>query len=173
MKRNNKIILGTGIATFFFGFGAAALLNLYLFAIKSPLVLSFRSSLNFISSIFGDGIVLPLVNMLVVWFLLENEKYVNRLRIILGAGIGLLITIYFHVSQGLQGLVNWSMPTPWHWNFLGLWHGIYMLAVTSLLSLYFVVSISVIRKTGKISKYLPVVILGLIVFLILLKLDYT
>jgi hypothetical protein len=173
VKKNNcKIIWLTGLATFFFGFGAAALLNIYLYAVRSPLVLNFRSSLNFISSILGDGLVLPVVNMLIVSHLVSNHKYVSKLTIILGSLMGLLITIYFHVTQAMKGLVNWSMPTPWHWNLLGLWHFFYMLSVTSLLSFYFVVSILEIRQNKKLPKNFIVVVLGIIFFLTLLKLDY-
>ena len=171
-KNNNKIIGLVGLATFFFGFGAAALLNVYLYSVKSPLVLNFRSSLNFISSILGDGLVLPVVNMLVVAHILNNPKYVNRLNLTIGSIMGLLITIYFHVTQAIKGLVNWSMPTPWHWNLLGLWHFFYMLSVTSLLSFYFVISVLELRQNKKPSKNFIFVVLGIIFFLILLKLDY-
>ena len=167
-----QIILSVGLATFFFGFGAPAILNLYFFAVKSPLVLNFRSSLNFISSIVGDGLILPIVNMFIVSFLLNNSKSVSKLNIVFGLISGLLITIYFHVIQGIEGLVNWSMPTPWHWNLLGFWHAVYMFAVSSFLSLYFIVLVLQIKKTGKIPKNFLFVVFGIIVFLILLKLDY-
>jgi hypothetical protein len=171
-RNKRKIIWLTGVATFFFGFGAAAVLNLYLYAVRSPLVLNFRSSLNFISSIFGDGLILPVVNMLVVSHILNCTKYVNKLRFTIGTIIGLLITIYFHVIQAVKGLVNWSMPTPWRWNLLGLWHFFYMLSVTSLLSFYFIVSVSEIIQTKKLPKNFIFVILGIMLFLTLLKLDY-
>jgi len=171
-RNKRKIIWLTGLATFFFGFGAAAILNFYLYVVRSPLVLNFRSSLNFISSIFGDGLILPAVNMLVVSYILNNQKYVNKLSLTIGAIMGLLITIFFHVTQAVKGLVNWSMPTPWHWNLLGLWHFVYMLSATSLLSFYFVVSIMEVRQTKKLPKNFIFVILGIILFLTLLKLDY-
>jgi len=170
--QKRRIIWLTGVATFFFGFGVAAALNIYLYAVRSPLVLNFRSSLNFISSILGDGLVLPVVNMLIVSHILNNQKYVNKLSLTVGAIMGLLITIYFHVTQAMKGLVNWSMPTPWHWNLLGLWHFFYMLSVTSLLSFYFVISIIEISQTKKFPKNFIFVILGILFFLILLKLDY-
>ena len=166
------IILLTGVGTFFFGFGAGALLNLYLLVTNSPLVVNFRSSLTYVSSIFGDGIILPIVNMISVSFLLKNKEFVNRLTIILGLISGLLITIYFHVVQGIEGLVNWSMPTPWQWNLLGLWHAIYMVAVTSLLSLYFIIMIKYKKKNRKINKEFVFIILGIIIFLLLLEFDY-
>jgi len=171
-KSHSNTIIAVGIATFFFGFGLGAILNIYLLAINSPLVLNFRGSLTFISSILGDGIILPVVSMLAVSFLLNNKEFVNKLTIILGLISGLLITIYFHAVQGIEKLVNWSMPVPWHWNFLGLWHAIYMFSVTSLLSLYLIVMINYIRKNKKINKESVFIILGLITFFLLLKFDY-
>lgn len=171
-KFHSNIIIAVGIATFFFGFGAGAILNIYLLTINSPLVLNFRSSLTFVSSILGDGIILPIVNMATVSFLLNNKELVYKLNIVLGLIFGLLITIYFHVVQGIEGLVNWSMPIPWQWNSLGLWHAIYMFSVAGLLSLYFIVMINYIRKNKKIHKEFVLIILGIAIFLLLLKFDY-
>src|SRR3989344_9663148 len=120
-----KFIILTGLSTFFFGFGAGAILNVYLILVNSSLVQELRGSLTFISSIFGDGIILPIINMIAMSVILNNKKYVNKFSIVFGLICGLLITIWFHTVQGLQGLVNWSMPTPWHWNFLGFWHAVY------------------------------------------------
>ena len=83
-KKQKNIVWLTGFATFFFGFGAPAVLNLILFAIKSPLVLNLRSSLSFVSAIIGDGIILPVVNMLIASFIFKNTVIVSKQVIILG-----------------------------------------------------------------------------------------
>lgn len=168
----NKIIIGVGAATFFFGFAAPAGLNLYLLSIQSPLVLQFRSSLMFISSILGDGIILPIVNMMATSFLVRHKE-LGRLRVIWALIFGVIITAYFHIVQASQGLVNWSMPKPWEWNFLGVWHALYMFSVTSLISLFYIVLTLNILKNKKLTKDAVLVTLGIIIFLILLKLDYT
>lgn len=167
-----KAIITTGLATFFFGFGAAALLNLYLISVHSPLVATLRSSLSFKSSIYGDGILLPIVNMIMVAFLYKKKEFVSRKTAAAGFAGGLVITAYFHITQALEGLVNWTMPTPWHWNVLGLWHALYMFSVTSLITLFYIVSSLSIRKSKKVSKEIYFVTLGIIVFLLLLKFDY-
>jgi hypothetical protein len=174
MKKFQKkhVIFFTGIATFFFGFGAGAILNIYLLATQSPLVLQFRSSLMYISSIFGDGIILPIVNMLAVSFLIVRHKELGRIRVIWALIIGLIITAYFHIVQASQGLVNWSMPKPWEWNFLGAWHAFYMFSVASLLCLFYIVFIVSFRKQKKLHKEVLLVTAGIIFFLILLKIDY-
>ena len=171
-QKKNKIIIGVGAATFFFGFGAPAILNLYLLSINSPLVVQFRSSLMYISSIFGDGIILPIVNMIAVLGLFKNQEFIGRLVVILSLFFGLLITLYFHITQAVQGLVNWSMPRPWEWNFLGAWHALYMFTVSSLISLFYIVLTLNIVKNKRLTKEAVLVTLGIILFLILLKLDY-
>ncbi len=78
MKQKKKIILGTGLATFFFGFGAGALYNLYLIQVNDPLVTQFRASLSYKSAIFGDGILLPIINMVMVSFLLKHQQLLQK-----------------------------------------------------------------------------------------------
>lgn len=170
--KKTKAIITTGLATFFFGFGAGAVLNLYLIAIHSPLVEKLRSSLSFKSSIYGDGILLPILNMIMVAFLYKKKEFVRKNTLTTGFFGGFLITAYFHVTQALQGLVNWTMPTPWHWNFLGLWHALYMFSVASLITLFFVVSFLSFRKQKKLNREFYIVIAGIIFFLLLLKSDY-
>lgn len=168
-----KAIIATGLATFFFGFGAGAILNLYLISVQSPIVTKLRSSLSFKSSIYGDGVLLPIVNMIMVAYLYKNKNLISRKTLSISFLGGLLITAYFYVNQAVQGLVNWTMPTPWHWNFLGLWHALYMFLVTSLITLFFTISFLSFKKERHISKEFFIVALGLIAFLFLLRLDYS
>lgn len=167
----NKFIVIVGFLTFFFGFGAGAILNIYLLAVNSPLVLHFRSSLMYVSSILGDGIILPIVNMAAISFLIGNKE-LGRLRVVWALIFGAVITAYFHIAQALQGLVNWSMPKPWEWNFLGYFHGLYMYAVASLLCLFYIVFIINFKEQKKLHKEALLVTIGIIFFLILLRLDY-
>lgn len=166
-------ILGVGLATFFFGFGAGALYNLYLIYTNSPVVSTLRTSLTFKSSIFGDGILLPLINMLAVAFLLGHKSYLTKVVKRLALLGGVVITAYFHITQAAKGLVNWAMPTPWHWNFLGLWHAIYMFSVSSFLAFFYIIAVRVAGKEKRVPIQLVVVTVGLLIFFILLDLDYS
>ena len=165
-------ILGVGFATFFFGFAAGALLNIYLLWVHSPLVLQLRASLSYKSAIFGDGIILPIINMIAMSFLLKERNLVKKKTIQLALFLGACITLYFHIAQAMGGIINWSMPTPWHWNFLGDWHAVYMFSVASLLSLFYLVLIKKFRKEKHIGKEFFIVSFGLIIFFVLLRLDY-
>jgi hypothetical protein len=165
-------VLYTGLATFFFGFGAGALLNFYLILTDSSLLSGLRGSLNYISSIIGDGILLPVVNMIVVSFLRKNRAFISRASVAVALTLGLLITMYFHVAQAVQGLTNWAMPSPWHWNLLGVWHAVYMMSVSSLLCLFFV-TVFTSRRRGHVPREALLVTGGIVLFFFLLRLDYS
>lgn len=172
VDNREEIIALVGALTFIFGFGAGAILNVYLLAIGHPLVLHFRSMLFYKSAVFGDGILLPVINMLATAFILRNREFVKKQTFELALLLGIAVTVYFHVSQAVQGLVNWAMPAPWQWNILGVWHALYMFSVASLLSLFYLVAVKVIREEEDIPMQAILVTLGLVVFFMLLHLDY-
>lgn len=167
------IVFSVGAATFFFGFAAGAIVNIYLLSINSSLVTTFRASLTYVSSIIGDGIVLPIVNMIIVSFLLVNREKVTKKTMRLALFFGLLITLYFHINQAVNGLVNWTMPMPWHWNILGVWHAGYMFTVASLISCFYLVLFKVKKRTKRVPREALIVTLGIALFLTLLRLDYS
>lgn len=166
------VLFLVGGGTFFFGFFAGAMLNLYLLAIQSPFIHKFRASLDYKSAIFGDGIILPIVNMIIAGFLFDHKVYLHKNLLKLSLFIGFLVTVYFHVTQALGGIVNWAMPTPWHWNILGLWHAIYMFSVCSFISCFYLVVIQLMRNKQKLPKAFFGVTIGILAFFVLLHLDY-
>lgn len=171
---NNRrgIILGIGFATFFFGFFAGGALHAYLIFIGSSFVQEFRGSLTYVSAIFGDGILLPVLNMMIAGFLLDRKHLVHRKIIYAALVLGFAITAYFHVAQAVGGIINWAMPAPWQWNILGLWHGAYMFSVASFLSLFYLVVVGIVRKERHMPKEFFIVTAGLIFFFLLLRFDY-
>lgn len=172
VDNRRAVVLGVGFATFFFGFFAGALLNIYLIFINSPFIVQFRSTLTYKSAIIGDGILLPAINMLIMVFLLRNTKYIKKRLIQIALFSGVCITAYFHITQAMGGIVNWTMPKPWHWNALGLWHAVYMYSVTSFLSLFYFVLFKAIKNQKYVPKEAVLVTIGLAIFLVLLRLDY-
>ncbi|MEA2642525.1 MAG: hypothetical protein QOF51_3919 [Chloroflexota bacterium] len=165
-------IFAVGFATFACGFLAGALLNVYLIAIHDPLVDLFRASLSYESAIFGDGLLLPIVNMTAAGFIVKRRAQLTS-AVVWGALLmGLTVTAYFHVDQAVHGIVNWAMPTPWHWNAIGLWHALYMLAVTSWLSLFLILTVQVVGRERRVPREAAVVLLGVVAFFVLLRLDY-
>ena len=171
-SKQKYFVLGIGVATFVFGFAAGALLNIYLILTHSTLFANLRTSLDYKSSIFGDGFILPIVNMFALWFILENTEIIKSRMVKSSFILGFLITLYFHVSQAMRGLVNWAMPEPWHWNALGLFHAIYMFLAFSFVSLFYITLAKYMKKHKRLPKEALVVTVGGIIFLILLRLDY-
>lgn len=161
-----------GIFTFFFGFASGAILNLYLILVGSPLVQDFRSALSYKSAIFGDGILLPIVNMIAASFILKHQELLERKMIQQALVLGALVTTWFHVNQAAQKLVNWAMPEPWHWNILGIWHAVYMFSVASFLSLFYLVVLKKFIGQREMIRESLLVTFGLFIFFILLRLDY-
>jgi|SRR5581483_5914262 len=170
--KERYIIISVGIGTFFFGFFAGAVASAYLLSIHSQLVAGLRTSLSFKSAIFGDGFILPVINMVAAAFLLANKKLLTKALATNSVLLGFLITAYFHLNQAINKLVNWAMPTPWHWNILGLWHAIYMFSVCTFLSLFYLMLFRLMKKNKHIPYQLYVVTGGLVAFFLLLHLDY-
>lgn len=167
-------VLATGFATFFFGFGAGAVFNWYLIRVDSPLIAEHRGSLNYVSSIVGDGVLLPLVNMVIVSFLMAHHASIDRMTLIVAVTLGIAITAYFHLVQAIRGLVNWTMPRPWRWNALGAFHAAYMLGAASLLGLFYaVVAASALARDRDVVPTAAVVTTGVVCFCVLLRLDYS
>ncbi len=167
-----RFVIGVGLATYMCGFLAGALVNLYLLMIHHPLVDQFRATLSYGSAIIGDGFVLPVVNMIVADFMVKRRRDITPWTIRLAIAMGVAVTAYFHVSQAANGIVNWTMPTPWHWNILGLWHAGYMLAVTTWLSAFLVVVVRTIRRERAVPVEAAMVLIGVAAFFLLLRLDY-
>ncbi len=170
-SRKTQIVITVGFATFFFGFFAGAVASFYLLSIHSALVSGLRTSLNFKSAIFGDGIILPAANMFAASFLITNAASVTKRILRSSLLLGTLVTVYFHLNQAINGLVNWSMPTPWHWNILGVWHAAYMFSVCTFLALFYLTTFKMMKR-GKIPYQFYIVTGSIILFFILLRLDY-
>jgi len=166
------LVLAVGLATFVFGLLAGALLNLLLLARGDPMVHELRTTLTYRSAIFGDGLLLPVVNMAATSYLARHRRAFGWTLLLLAFVLGAAMTGYFHVMQATNDLVNWSMPMPWHWNGIGLVHALYMFAVVSWLWLFLLVVIRVAERPTALPREAGVVVAGLVLFLWLLRLDY-
>jgi hypothetical protein len=169
---DRALVIGTGLSTCFFGFGAGAILSAYLRFSHSAEFSHLRTTLAFRSAIFGDGVILPILTMIAVSTLLASDGSIVRRAGVPALLLGLAVTAYFHIEQAVDGLVNWAMPQPWHWNLLGVWHAVYMLTIATLLALYFIVSAVHIYRKRTVPLSLVISVLCLISFFVLLGTDY-
>lgn len=167
-----RLVVLIGAETFFFGFALGGIINAYLLFTGSSLVEHFRGTLTFKSAIVGDGIILPVVNMVIVAFLIANKEEVSK-RILRSAVFSsIIITSAFHLVQAKYGFINWSMPEPWHWNGIGVLHATYMSFAIFLISLFFMTAARIGKKTGITPSERKIVSGGIIIFIILLAWDY-
>jgi len=172
-ERNTRIlVIGAGIATLVFGLLIGALLNLYLVATGDPMVQQTRTILSYRSAILGDGLVLPVVNMAATSYLARQRRHLGKNLVLAALLLGAALTLYVHGMQAASELVNWGMPTPWHWNGVGLLHAVYMLTVVSWLLLFLLVVVKVADRPTAVPREAGIVLVGVAVFLFLLRLDY-
>lgn len=96
----------------------------YLYKIrKNPKAFgSHRTLLNYYTGYIGDGIILPIINVLIFFLLRSLQFPLDNLIIGLSVGMGILANFAVHHFQAKRELTNWSMPEPYRWNFAGKWH---------------------------------------------------
>lgn len=81
-----------------------------------------RTLLQYYTGYIGDVIIVPLINILIYYFMV-NIGYKPRLFELVGAyGAALVLDFFTHFYQGKTKMTNWSMPRPFRWNFAGYWH---------------------------------------------------
>ena len=166
------LVIAAGLATFVFGLLAGTLLNLYLVATNDPVVHQLRTVTSYQSAIFGDGLVLPVVNMAATSYLTRRRGQVGKRTALVALMLGAALTGYVHVMQAANELVNWSMPTPWHWNGVGLLHALYMFAVVSWLWLFVLALLGGAKRPTAMPREAGIVLAGVLFFLYLLRQDY-
>jgi hypothetical protein len=166
------LVLGAGAATLVFGLLVGALVNMYLVAADDPMVHQLRTTLSYRSAIFGDGLLLPIVNMAAMSYLVRQRRLIRRRTVLAAVLLGAALTAYVHVMQAANELVNWAMPTPWHWNAVGGLHALYMFVVVSWILLFLLVVLKVVDRPGAIPREAAIVLVGVVLFLFLLRLDY-
>jgi hypothetical protein len=113
-------------ATVFFGFVVQAAGNVYLNWRADPIVSQYRSTLTYTSAVIGDGILIPLVN---VFMTSQLSLWRRRPRVSEIAGALLLsaaITVFVHLYQAVNALLNWTMVKPYEWTALGYYHAAFM-----------------------------------------------
>ena len=140
-KRNEKpadpsLSIATAAITFAAAFGVSGGTHLWMMLTKNDLIKKYRATLTFRSAWFGDGIILPAVNVLMMKSLRQWKPRMSESTLLDPMIGGSAISLMFHIGQGRGGLVNWTMTRPWRWNLLGYYHFIYMSTQFSYMLLY-------------------------------------
>jgi hypothetical protein len=85
------------------------------------------------SGIIGDGILIPAVNLGAYVVLRQLRPKVHWQRLPLYVALGLITAFAAFLAQAGLGVVNWSMPSPFHWSEVGRVHFVVMWAEISYL----------------------------------------
>jgi hypothetical protein len=163
--------LAIATVTLALAFGVNAVTHLVLLLRHDPLVREHRGTLQFLSAWIGDGVLLPVMNVIAAQVLRRTSGRPSRAEVAVAVAIGLLVTTIMHLVQGARGLVNWSMPQPWRWNALGWYHVVFMAGQLSYLAL----ALGRVVRSWRSRQTLrdgAVILAGLALFAALLRWDY-
>jgi hypothetical protein len=131
------LLAATAVATFAAALGVSGGTNVWMLITGNPLIKEHRPTLTFRSAIFGDGILLPVINTIMMKSFVRWRPSMSGRTVLLPVLGGSAVSLLFHIAQGKNGLVNWTMTRPWKWNFLGYYHFVYMSTQFSYMLLYF------------------------------------
>ena len=129
-------MIATALVTVAAAVGVSGGTNLAMMLTKNELIKQHRATLTFRSAIFGDGLILPFINVLMMRSFRRWRPRLSARTAAAPVVGGSLISLMFHVAQGRNELVNWTMPKPWRWNLLGYYHFVYMATQFSYMLLY-------------------------------------
>lgn len=137
----------TAAITFAAALGVSGGTNVVMLALNHPLIKKHRPTLTFRSAIIGDGVILPIVNVLMMRSLVRWRPRLGGRGAAIAIPGGSGISLAFHIAQGSQGMVNWTMTRPWKWNLLGYYHFVYMATQFSYMTLYVVEFVKRLRRS--------------------------
>jgi len=101
-----------------------------------------RTVFHYYSGVLGDGLLLPAVNVLGFMVLSQMAQLIPWRRAPLYAMLGVATATAAFLVQARLELVNWSMPTPFHWSDVGQFHFFVMSAEVTYLYLVFATAIN-------------------------------
>lgn len=157
------------------GFGAWALGHWLFLRLASPEHQKVRGWTDYRAALWGDLLVLPIVNGLIIWILyqLPFDPIGAYWLPILGA---VTVTIFVHLEQAMMQHVNWTMPKPWRWNSFGFYHTLFMV-VNLAIALLFIEQVITFWPDIVAKKSLPLGFLGILfgwfIMLVMFFLDRT
>jgi len=96
-----------------------------------------KTLFDYQTGIIGDVLLLPIINMLILFVFLNLPKEVKKLPILGISVVGALGDFFMHYMQGHLKLTNWSMPIPFHWNFVTYWHMVSLFFQLSFIFAFF------------------------------------
>jgi hypothetical protein len=133
------------MTTWVFGFLIQAAGSAWLRWQDDPIASHYRTSLSYTSALIGDGVLLPLVNVLIVGQLMAWRRRPRGREIAGALLVGALVTSIVHLYQAANALLNWTMTQPYRWSGLGYEHAAFMWAEVSFV-LFFWGQVALVGK---------------------------
>ena len=96
---------------------------------------------SYVSGIVGDGLLVPAVNLGAYIVMRQLWPNVRWQRLPLYVTLALATTLAAFLAQAGLGVINWSMPSPYHWSAVGRFHFIVMWS--EITYLYVAMSVSI------------------------------
>ena len=162
------------LATCFFGFVVQAAGSAWLRWQADPIASHYKTTLSYTSALVGDAILIPLVNVFIVSQLAAWRRRPHVAEIAGALLGGALVTVFLHLYQAANALLNWTMTQPYRWSGLGYEHAAFMFAEISLV-LFFWGQVALVgreRPRAILSHRIALVILCGLAFLRLVFGDY-
>lgn len=122
VKHIDRNSLYFGLLTWLMLFGYQLVFYSYYRYTESPLLSGQRNVFSYYSGILGDGLILPILNILVFVLLRSLGVRLQVVKLVFFLALGLGATVTFHFLQASLSLTNWSMPEPFNWSGLGKFH---------------------------------------------------
>src|SRR5437870_6621828 len=119
------------IATCIFGFLIQAGGSVYLQLRADPIAFQYRTTLSYTSAIVGDGILIPLANVLITSQLVTWRRRPHVAEIGGAMLLGALVTAFVHLFQAANDRLEWAMTAPYRLTGLGYGHGAVLFAELS------------------------------------------
>ena len=174
---DEKLVLATtAVVTFLAAFGVSGGTNLVMIATHDPIIKQHKPTLAFASAWIGDGILLPIINVLMMSAFRRWGTRLGRRNsaVALLGGFGLMAV--FQVVQATQSMTNYTMPAPWQWTWLGYYHMLYMGSQFSFMGFYFIALYHAWQQ-GHLSapqqRHLLAITGMILLFAVLLQTDYS
>jgi len=156
-----------GVLTWLLAFGYQLVFYFYYENFEHGLIATKETVFSYYSGWIGDGLLVPLTNVLVFLLIKRLEFRTNNKHVGLALLFGLSFTLMAHYLQAALALTNWSMPVSFHWSGVGIFHFFFMWAETSFLFYALMLCVYRYRKLrgdAEARMYLGLSILSLLAF---------
>lgn len=132
-----------------------------------------RTLVDYRTGFIGDLILLPIINCLILYIILRSKFRFTRSGYFYLATAGLIADILLHFFQGYLRLTNWSMPSPFRWDFVGYWHMFSFFFQISFVILFLYLALTgIYKKSEPILRATQSVVALMTTFIVLFLYDY-